>query len=156
MAVLDKRVSLYCDGGARPIGSLVTTREWRGAWGVVMVINDTLELELSGPFTPPNPTNNRAELFAAIQGLKRAPSDASEIILHTDSQYVVYGASLWLPRWLKNGWRTAQNRRVENRDLWERLLEVASQLPVSWAWIPRDSCPYQQRADELAAREFGL
>ena len=65
------------------------------------------------------------ELLAAIHALE-ALKRATYVVLHTDSQYVQRGISEWLPRWKANGWRTAGKAPVANRELWERLDEVAS------------------------------
>src|SRR5690606_35502548 len=50
-------------------------------------------------------TNNRMELRAAIEGLKSVPEKA-QVEIHTDSEYLMKGATLWIHNWQKNNWRT--------------------------------------------------
>lgn len=59
-------------------------------------------------------TNNRMELMAVIRALE-AMKGAPEIIVNSDSKYVVDGATKWLERWQANGWKNASNKPVRNR-----------------------------------------
>src|SRR6266404_1382054 len=65
-------------------------------------------------------TNSRMELMAPIRGLERIPP-GPKIRIYTDSQYVQKGMTEWIHGWIARGWRTADGKRVQNRDLWERL-----------------------------------
>ena len=57
----------------------------------------------------------------------------------------------WHLRWRANGWRNAQKKAVENRDLWEALLELAEQHDVTWHKVAGHSGhPLNDRADALA------
>ena len=54
----------------------------------------------------PSTTNNRMELTAAIRGLELL-KNPSDVVVYTDSRYVMDGITRWLPRWKLNGWRTS-------------------------------------------------
>ena len=95
-------------------------------------------------------TNNRMELMAAIAALEALNEDC-EIILHTDSQYVRQGITLWLPNWLRRNWRTAGGDPVKNQDLWERLHAACARHRIDWRWVKGHSGdPGNDRVDELA------
>ena len=97
-------------------------------------------------------TNNRMELQAAIGGLAALKSRAV-VVLTTDSQYVRQGITQWIPGWKRNGWRTAARQPVKNRDLWERLDELAAQHEVEWHWVRGHSGhPENERVDLEANR----
>jgi ribonuclease HI len=97
-------------------------------------------------------TNNRMELQAAISGLAVLKSRAT-VVLTTDSQYVRQGITQWLPGWKRNGWRTAARQPVKNRDLWERLDELAQRHEVEWHWVRGHSGhPENERVDLEANR----
>jgi ribonuclease HI len=84
-------------------------------------------------------TNNRMELLAAIKALEHfnAPQ---EIIILSDSQYVVQGISKHINGWLKNGWKNYQNKPVKNQDLWENLLVAKkNHNQVLFKWVPREN-----------------
>ena len=88
-----------------------------GGWAALLRWRD-VERELAG--AEPDTTNNRMELMAAIAALE-ALREPCDVVLHTDSQYVRQGITLWLPNWVRRNWKTAGGDPVKNRDLWERL-----------------------------------
>jgi ribonuclease HI len=118
-----------------------------GGWGAVLRWR-TLEKELCGGER--ETTNNRMELMAVIATLEilKRPT---EIIITTDSQYVQRGVKEWLPRWKRNGWRTANQEPVKNRDLWERLDAGLRGHEVRWFWVKGHAGHVDnERADRLA------
>jgi ribonuclease HI len=100
----------------------------------------------------PHTTNNRMELTAVIRALQ-ALKRPSRVRLHTDSQYVKNGITVWIRDWRKRGWRTADRKPVKNEDLWRELDELASRHEVKWVWV-RGHSGHQgnERADALANR----
>jgi ribonuclease HI len=85
-------------------------------------------------------TNNRMELQAVIAALETLDalnlSPAPErVAIHTDSQYALKGMEEWIHTWKKSGWRTSAKSPVKNRELWQRLDELATRFPVSWVWV---------------------
>jgi ribonuclease HI len=95
-------------------------------------------------------TNNRMELTAAIQALE-ALKRPCRVTLHADSEYVVRGMTLWLPRWQLDGWRNAKGRPVENPDLWRRLVAAAGPHEVDWRWTRGHAGnAMNERVDRLA------
>ena len=120
-----------------------------GGWGVVLRWNDH-ERELFGGES--ETTNNRMELMAAISALE-ALTRPSEVLLTTDSTYVLKGITEWLPGWKRRNWQTASKQPVKNVDLWQRLDEAVSRHTVSWEWVKgHNGHPENERADELARR----
>jgi len=120
-----------------------------GGWGAILRSGGH-EKELSGGTTAT--TNNRMELMAVIEGLK-ALKQASVVTIHTDSRYVMDGASKWILGWKKKGWKTADKKPVKNEDLWRRLDSAASVHNVEWLWVRgHASDPDNELADQLANR----
>jgi ribonuclease HI len=124
-----------------------------GGWGVIVheLSGDTIvsRYALAGR-ADEDTTNNRMELTAAIEGLRSLPESHPARVL-SDSQYVVNGVSLWLPRWKANGWRKSDRKPVENVDLWQTLDELLSLRPISWEWVRGHAGhPMNTDADMLA------
>ena len=120
-----------------------------GGWGAVLVWAGH-EKELSGGETPT--TNNRMELTAAIEALAALKRPA-RVRLHTDSMYLRDGITAWIPRWKKNGWRTADRKPVKNADLWTRLDREMSRHRVEWLWVRGHAGDSgNERADRLARK----
>jgi len=136
----EERVAVFTDGAC-------SGNPGPGGWGAVMRWRG-VDKELSGGETPT--TNNRMELMAAIAALE-ALKRPMAVDLTTDSTYVRDGITKWLRAWKARGWRTADNKPVKNRDLWERLDAAASRHEVAWHWVKGHAGhPENERADELA------
>jgi ribonuclease HI len=118
-----------------------------GGWAAILRAG-TSEKEISG--REPATTNNRMEITAAIRGLKALTRPAA-VTIHTDSRYLMDGATLWLPRWKANGWKTSDKKPVKNEDLWRQLDAAAAPHKVNWRWIQGHSGHAENdRADTLA------
>jgi ribonuclease HI len=61
------------------------------------------------------------ELTAAISALEML-DDRETAVVYSDSQYLVNGITKWVKTWQKNNWITSTKSRVQNVDLWERLV----------------------------------
>lgn len=146
----DERIVLvFTDGACLRNGQA----EPRAAWAFVdgQDSQGALEklagrLEKRGPFGAPCvQTNNRAELRAVLAALRSCfwPSEGFHtVVVATDSEYVVEGATTWAREWVRNAWRTLAYTDVKNRDLWEALLGEVEQyqrhgLSIQFWRIPR-------------------
>ena len=120
-----------------------------GGWGAILRLGGA-DRELSGG--EPATTNNRMELTAAISAL-RTLDEASDVDIHTDSQYVRGGITGWMAGWKRNGWRTADKKPVKNIELWQQLDAAAARHTIRWHWVKGHAGhPENERADELARR----
>lgn len=90
--------------------------------------------------------------MAAIKGLQ-ALTRPCEVILTTDSQYVMKGINEWMDNWKKRGWRTAKKEPVKNVDLWKLLDQAIQGHAIEWVWVRgHTGDPGNERADNLANR----
>jgi ribonuclease HI len=118
-----------------------------GGWAAILR-SGKHEREISGGEAAT--TNNRMELLAVINALN-ALKAASDVTVHTDSRYVMDGATHWLKRWKTNGWKTSDKKPVRNDDLWRALDTAMSAHHVSWRWVRGHSDHVDnERADALA------
>jgi len=118
-----------------------------GGWGAILRAG-TREREISGGTRAT--TNNRMEMTAAIEAL-RALKVPSKVILHTDSRYLMDGATRWLKSWKARGWKTADKKPVKNEDLWHALEEALAPHDVTWTWVRGHFGHVEnERADALA------
>lgn len=123
-----------------------------GGWAAILQLMDgakqKLRKEVVG--SDPDTTNNKMELTAAIEALKVIQSDRP-IVIRSDSQYVIKGMTEWLPNWKAKGWKNAQKKPVENRELWEALDALASSRSIKWEWVRgHNGDPLNEEVDRLA------
>ena len=131
---------MYTDGACRG-------NPGPGGWGVLMLAGDRRKTLHGGETST---TNNRMELTAAIEGL-RALKRPAEVILYTDSKYVMDGIREWLPNWKARGWRTASKKPVKNKDLWQELDAETQRHEIRWKWVRgHTGNPGNEAADALA------
>jgi len=134
------RVEIFTDGAC-------SGNPGPGGWGAILRYGGH-EMEISGG--EPDTTNNRMEIMAAIRALK-ALKKPSHVTIHTDSRYLMDGATQWMKRWKANGWKTSDKKPVKNVDLWQTLEEAAAPHHVSWRWVRGHSDHVEnERADALA------
>jgi ribonuclease HI len=135
-------VEIFTDGACRG-------NPGPGGWGAILRYDNT-EKELFGG--EKDTTNNRMELMAAIQGLENL-KQSCDVVLTTDSQYVLKGATEWMSGWKRKNWMTASKKPVKNVDLWQRLEKALSAHQVEWKWVRGHTGHVEnERADVLANR----
>jgi len=136
---LSKRVNIYTDGSS--IGN-----PGPGGYGLIMEwVGKNLIKEFSKGFI--ETTNNRMELLAVIIGLELLKKDGFDVVVFSDSKYVVDAVKKkWLFEWKKNNFK-----KKKNIDLWKRFLIVYKKHNVKFEWIKgHNNHPQNERCDFLA------
>jgi len=137
-----KTIEIYTDGACRG-------NPGPGGWGALLIAGKRTKTMHGGD---PETTNNRMELTAAIEALN-ALKGPREVVLHTDSKYVMDGINEWMPNWKKRGWKTAARKPVKNKDLWQALDEAVGRHDIEWKWVKgHDGNEGNEMADALANR----
>jgi ribonuclease HI len=115
-----------------------------GGYGIVMRYG-SYEKEFSEGFR--KTTNNRMELLAVIVALKKIKNPGHNVLIYTDSKYVVDSVEKkWLDGWVKKGFKGKKNP-----DLWREYLQVAPKHNVKFKWIKGHAGhPENERCDTLA------
>jgi ribonuclease HI len=121
-----------------------------GGWGVYAITNYGETYEYSGRELMT--TNQRMELLAGIMALERLP-DYPDINVVSDSQYLINGMNVWMPKWKQNDWTNSSKKPVANRDLWEKLDTLNQERVPTWTWVKGHSGRHgNEKANELAQR----
>ncbi|RME86751.1 MAG: ribonuclease HI [Zetaproteobacteria bacterium] len=138
------RVEIYVDGAC-------SGNPGPGGWAAILRWQGKEKVLTGGEART---TNQRMELTAAVAALSALKRPA-EVHIYSDSQYLVRGMTEWLPNWKKRGWKNAAGEPVANRDLWEKLDELAHLHRVRWVWIRGHAGhPDNERADALARQSI--
>tara|TARA_B110000438_G_scaffold290175_1_gene325602 strand:+ start:309 stop:734 length:426 start_codon:yes stop_codon:yes gene_type:complete len=120
-----------------------------GGWAAI-INNDGEILKISG--SEKNTTNNKMELMAPINALKKISKD-KKVEIYTDSKYVKLGITEWIHTWIKNNWQTSKKEKVKNKELWLELYELNKSFEISWIWIKAHAGnPINEEVDSLAKK----
>ena len=138
-------VEIYTDGAC-------SGNPGPGGWAAILVARG-IEKEISGHTL--STTNNRMELTAAIEALKRLKKPC-QVRLYSDSSYLVSAFTQgWLDNWNRRNWRNAAGDPVSNPDLWQELMRAAKVHDVEWIKVKGHADHvYNNRCDQLAVAEI--
>ena len=139
-------IKIYTDGSC-------LTNPGNGGWAAI--INQDGEINrMSG--SEKNTTNNRMELLAPINALKKIKGN-TKIEIYTDSKYVKLGITEWIKKWVNNNWQTSKKEDVKNKDLWVELYSLNESLDIKWNWVKAHSGnTINEEVDLLAKKAAGL
>ena len=102
----------------------------------------------------PATTNNRMALKGATLALEILGGKGArlEVLMVSDSQYLVRGVREWMSAWEARGW-TRKSGPIENLELWKRLRAAQRKHDVQWTWLRGHARhPKNEYADRLAVR----
>lgn len=79
--------------------------------------------DVSKKFTHYPLSNQRAELYAIYKAIKKIKNNIKfdRIKIYTDSEYSIKSLTIWIKKWKKNGWKTANNKDVLNTDIIKKI-----------------------------------
>ena len=132
------KITIFTDGACSP-------NPGKGGIGIVLTSDKGNHKEINKGFK--HTTNNRMELLAAIVALESLLIPNSDVLLYSDSKYVVDSIEKgWVFNWEKKGFK---NRL--NSDLWIRFLVVYRKHNIEFEWVKgHDGHPENERCDTLA------
>jgi ribonuclease HI len=87
------------------------------------------------------------ELLAVIVALETLKNPGSEVVVYSDSKYVVDAVNKnWVFGWQKKGFKGKKNI-----DLWQRFLKIYPKHQVTFQWVKgHANIPENERCDQLA------
>ncbi|WP_281952550.1 RNase H family protein [Rothia dentocariosa] len=81
-------------------------------------------------------TNNMGEIKAVLDLFEATAHRAeSKLLIYCDSQYVINSLTQWMPGWKKRGWKKADGKPVQNRDLLEALDAASTGRDYEMVWV---------------------
>ena len=140
-------ICLFSDGGASP-------NPGPGGWAFILRFCPPSgeEIEVEGAGAVPETTNNRMELTAAIRALVHLERPC-QVLLVSDSEYLVKGLSEWLDGWKRKNWVNSRRKPVLNSDLWKILDQLRSVHRISCQWTKGHAGHREnERCDQLVGR----
>lgn len=129
-----------------------------GGWAAICIA-DELVTELGGQKL--QTTNNQMELLGVVEGLnfllsQKNISLASEVIIYSDSSYVLLGSTQWINGWRYRGWKNKEGNPVSNLELWKSIAEILDiakekKVKLQWKYVRgHTGSPGNERCDEIS------
>ena len=139
-------IKIYTDGSC-------LKNPGNGGWAAIIFMNGK-KVAIKG--NKKNTTNNQMELMAAIEALKKIPTE-QEVQIYTDSKYVKMGITDWINKWSQNNWKTSSKQKVKNLELWLKLNEISKKHKIKWFWVKGHAGdPINEQVDALAKKAANL
>ncbi|WP_185872331.1 ribonuclease HI [Blattabacterium cuenoti] len=122
---MNKKIHIYTDGSSKG-------NPGPGGYGIFIekIVGNSYNREIISEgyrYT----TNNRMELLAVIVGLEKIEKKKQNIVIFTDSKYIVNTIQKkWIYKWEKNNFL-----KKKNVDLWKRFLNLFHKQFIIFQWI---------------------
>lgn len=110
-----------------------------------------------------NATNNEMELLAVLailHVLEKFLKKNDTVIIYSDSAYVVNAINeKWLGKWIRNHWRTSDDKPVKNEELWldmQGYIAAFIRAGVTYKFVKvkgHSDCKLNNYVDRLAVNE---
>jgi ribonuclease HI len=116
----------FTDGGCRGNPGI-------GAWAFVLVHTESRKaLERAGGEA--ETTNNRMEMWAAIEALGAVRKHDARVLVMSDSKYLIGCCTEWMAGWKARGWKR-KGEPLKNLDLLKKLDELLEPRQVQFRWV---------------------
>lgn len=132
------KIEIYTDGASRG-------NPGPGGYGVILIWGKVRK-ELSQGYR--RTTNNRMELLAVIAALEALKKTDLELVIHSDSNYVVKAVMEgWLNKWIQTDFKGG----IKNKDLWMRYYSLSKNHKIRFVWVKGHAeNALNNRCDQLA------
>jgi len=136
----DNSIIMYTDGASRG-------NPGPGGYGVILMYGKHVK-ELSKGYRLT--TNNRMELMGVIAGLEALKKKGLQVIIYTDSQYIVKALNEgWLNKWMATNFAKGK----KNKDLWVKFYNLSLEYKLQFNWVKGHAeNEYNNRCDYLATK----
>ncbi|XP_033341720.2 ribonuclease H1 isoform X2 [Megalopta genalis] len=125
----DGYVNVYTDGACSSNG-YKNAQAGLGVW-----FGQDHPLNVSQPVVG-RATNNNAEIQAVTMAARKAKEAGIEKLkIITDSKFLIKCITEWMPKWKKNGWKTANGNPVINKLELLEMEEALKSLKIAWKHV---------------------
>ena len=143
--------TVYIDGSCIRNGSSSAQAGFGVFWGMEHPWNYSQSLSDDSAVT-----NNKAELAASVKALQTArDNNLEQLVICSDSNYVVHGITEWIHNWRENQWKTAGGDGVKNKEIWTELYNLTQSVKtrITWKHVPAHSgVAGNEEVDKLAMK----
>lgn len=120
--IIEDMYRIYSDGGSFNNGYKDSSLPMFGSTCTIITKNDKEIYRETNVFD--DATNNACEVTAGLIGLRWLKENVEgnvNVILSSDSQYLMKGINEWMLGWIKRGWKNNEGEPVSNMVLWKEI-----------------------------------
>ena len=147
---MSKKVLKVWTDGATPNNQ--SKGDKTGGVGVFFGDDDPRNISLKLKSTKTKVTNQTCELTACIKALESILTTEKiaklDIIVNTDSMYIVNTINDWAKKWEKNNWKKADGKPVQNLDLVSRLYYLAINTNATFRHVPAHKAQPDEKSEQ--------
>jgi ribonuclease HI len=149
-----KEIHIFTDGST--FNNQNKTGNRKGGVGVFFGENDPRNISFGMKETPNQKvTNNVCELMACIRGIEKIMSSekiiGKQVVIYTDSMYIVNTIANWASGWEKNGWKK-EGGKISNLDLIKKLYYYS----INFGLIFRHVDAHTDEPEDKESKEWKL
>jgi ribonuclease HI len=94
------------------------------------------------------------EMIAVIKGLEESIFNPADVLVLTDSTYVIQGMTSWIHGWKKKNWKNSKNEEVSNKELWVEMDRIVTKRQsiskLFWGYVRgHQGIAGNERCDEI-------
>lgn len=147
-------MTIYTDGACKGNNRESGVAEGMGGWAFIILESrpgQDMEIIKQNSGYKNGTTNQEMEIIAVTEALSSIDKVDGIINLYSDSAYVINCLKdRWFDKWRKNGWLNNKKNPIENRDSWERLVNLVEKYNINYFHVNRNTTKFIRIVDKMA------
>jgi len=152
----NKTMNIYTDGACKDNNRKDGVAEGKGGWAFLILESkpgQDMQIIKQSTGHKNGTTNQEMEIIAVAEALSSMDKVDGPINLYSDSAYVINCLKdKWFDKWRKNGWLNSKKNPVENREAWERLINLIEQYNINYFHVKRNTTKFIRMVDGMAKK----
>jgi ribonuclease HI len=147
-------ITIYTDGACKENNRDNGIAEGKGGWAFLILESkpgQDMQIIKQSTGHKDGTTNQEMEIIAVAEALSSIDKIDGPINLYSDSAYVINCLKdRWFDKWRKNGWLNSKKNPVENREAWEKLINLIEIYNINYFHVKRNTTKFIRIVDEMA------
>ena len=147
-------MNIYTDGACKDNSRENGVAGGRGGWAFLIleeIPGQDMEVVCQGSGYKNGTTNQEMEISAVAEAFDSIVGNPPKINLYSDSAYVINCLKdRWFDKWRNNNWKNSKGKPVENRDAWEKMIDLVERHNVNFFHVKRNTTKYIRVVDGMA------
>jgi len=147
-------MNIYTDGACKDNNRYNGLAEGKGGWAFLILEKkpgQDSKIINKGYGHKIGTTNQEMEIVAVAEAFSSIGEYSEPINLYSDSAYVINCLKdRWFDKWRENNWINSKNKPVENKDSWEKMINLVEKYSVNFFHVKRNSTKFIRIVDSMA------